>query len=422
MKNGRMMYGSADIGYNIIDTRDGKLGGFVGYHSIYNRGNGYGCSQIATDDICIPPVIPTRYLALSETESWRGFAAGMNAQMTLTDRLRLEVDAAYLPYVTREGVDNHWFRSDINPQAEPGTGWGTQLEAILSYAVSERFSVGVGGRYQFFTTTDSSTQFPAIAAISPLKNYAERYGGFVQTSYRFGDSGEPEAVAKRFTKAPPPASVVNWTGVYAGGTVGSGLGRSRYGDPFAPPVAGDFADLGGALAGGQIGANYQTGRLVFGAEIAASRARIEGTNTCFGNFPNASIAGFNCGSKIDAIGSMTGRGGYAFNRALIYAKGGLAWDRQQDQFNTTGVGGSILTNSSTNWGWTAGAGIEYALMSNWSVALEYRYYDFGKSSAFTTTVLPELTNVNLAPNSTRAQTFTMGVNYKLPALAITAKN
>src|SRR5664280_2205892 len=114
------------------------------------------------------------------TESWRGFATGINAQMQLTGRLKLEVDAAYLPYVTREGVDNHWFRSDINPLVEPGSGWGTQLEAILSYAVDERLSIGLGGRYQFFTTTDSSVQFPGLALTSPLKNYSERYGGFLQ--------------------------------------------------------------------------------------------------------------------------------------------------------------------------------------------------------------------------------------------------
>lgn len=413
MKDGRLMYGSADIGTNIITARDAKLGGFVGYRSFYERSNDSGCLQIATDTLCVP-TDQTSFVGLSETASWRGVALGLNARMGLTDRLKLEVDAAYLPFVNREGIDNHWYRSNINPQDEPGHGWGTQFEAILSYAVSERLSVGIGGRYQFLTTTDGSTHFPTIADNSPQKQYSERYGGFLQTSYKFGDVQDrldQATNAQAADKVPPPAPV-NWSGIYIGGTIGAGLGRSRYADPFPAPVWGDDADLGGATAGGQFGANYQAGSVVVGGEIAASWADIQGSNTCFAGFPNASLAGFNCGSRIDAIGAFTARIGYAWARALVYARGGLALDHQRDEFNTTGVGGTIQDHSSTNWGWIAGGGLEYALTPRWSVALDYKYYDFGKSGAFTTTALPELTNINLAPASNRIQTFTMGVNYR----------
>ena len=54
MKNGRLMNGSADIGYNVINQPGGKLGAYVGYRSFYLRGNGYGCAQIATDGTCAP--------------------------------------------------------------------------------------------------------------------------------------------------------------------------------------------------------------------------------------------------------------------------------------------------------------------------------------------------------------------------------
>ncbi len=103
------------------------------------------------------------------------------------------------------------------------------------------------------------------------------------------------------------------------------------------------------------------------------------------------IAGFNCGTRINALAAFTGRAGIAFNRALVYAKGGVAWDSQTDMFNnvgamlfTLGIDGTPLTSKSSNWGYTVGAGVEYALISNWSAALEYNYYDFGKSAAFTT--------------------------------------
>ncbi|MGX1000367.1 MULTISPECIES: outer membrane protein [Bradyrhizobium] len=98
---------------------------------------------------------------------------------------------------------------------------------------------------------------------------------------------------------------------------------------------------------------------------------------------------------------------------MLYVKGGSAWDRQTNQFNTGGISGTILTNGNTNWGWTVGGGLEYALLPNWSMALEYKYYDFGKSPVFTTAGLG---SVPLSPNSTTVQTVSLGVNYKLPIL------
>lgn len=412
MRNSRLSFGSADVGYNFINDGGRKLGGFVGYRSLYQTGNGFGCLQIATDITC-NVTIPTQFLGLSETESWRGVALGLNVRAPLSERLRLEVDAAYLPYVNRAGFDNHWFRADINPQAETGHGWGTQFEAILSYAVTDRFSVGVGGRYWYFATNSASTIFPGETAVAPMQFYSERYGGFVQTSYKFGDVDTAEAAARGIAKAPPHTAPVNWTGLYVGASVGSGWGLTTYADPFPTAPTGDRVDLGGALLGGQIGANYQVGHLVTGAEASVNWANIRGTNTCFGVYPDPVTAGFNCGSRIDAIGAFTARGGYAFDRTLLYVKGGAAWDRQQDQFNTIGVGGTILTNTRTNWGWTIGGGLEYALAPAWSMALEYKYFDFGASSVFSTSAPPALAGVNLAPQSNRLQTVSLGVNYKL---------
>ena len=104
----------------------------------------------------------------------------------LWPQLRLEVDAAYLPYVNKMGIDNHWLRPDINPLIEPGPkGWGAQFEAVLSYFITDKFSVGAGGRYWYFSTTEASTQFPGVPVASPMKFYTERYGGFLQASYKF---------------------------------------------------------------------------------------------------------------------------------------------------------------------------------------------------------------------------------------------
>ena len=408
MKEGGLTYGAADLGYNVFDDGVDKLGAFVGYRALYQRGNGFGCAQLANDTACAP-AFPPQFIGLSETESWRGVAFGINTRTRIAPRTTLEVDAAYLPYVNRAGFDNHWFRTDINPQSEPGHGWGAQFEAVLSYAVTDRFSVGLGGRYWFFATDEAHTQFPGLAELSPMQLYAERYGGFLQASYRFGDRDRSVDLAE----GEAPRAPVNWTGLYAGGTLGAGFGRTTYADPFPAPVSGDMADLGGAVLGGQVGANYQVGSFVIGAEAFAAWTQIEGTNTCFSEAPAGADAGFNCGSRIDAIGALTARAGYAFDRTLIYAKGGAAWDRHQDSFNTLGLpGGALLTHDSVNWGWTAGGGIEYALQPNWSIALEYRYFDFGKPDAFTDATFAFLDGVDLAPERERLQTVTLGVNYR----------
>src|SRR5262245_33650094 len=82
-------------------------------------------------------------------------------------------------------------------------------------------------------------------------------------------------------KAPPIVPVFSWTGVYVGVNLGVGWGRKNWSDPFPPPVAGDQLNIGGAIAGGQIGFNYQVGAAVWGLEADADWANIQGTNTCF---------------------------------------------------------------------------------------------------------------------------------------------
>ncbi|MFG1403721.1 outer membrane protein [Xanthobacter sediminis] len=417
LRNGQLAYGGLDVGYDILRQGGSSLGAFVGYRALYQSVNGFGCRQIASDLTCAVQSAATEpalldNLGLSETETWQGVALGLNTRLALSERLRLEVDAAYLPYVTRSSMDNHWFRADINPQVERGSGWGSQIEAVLSYAVTDRLDVGLGGRYWFMTTESASTQFPGVPMRSPMTFYAERYGAFLQASYRFGDTpaiGDPAGTQ-------PETTAINWTGFHVGGALGGGKGQSTYASPFAPPVSGDEADLGGALAGVAVGGDYQIGAFVVGAEATAAWADIVGTNTCFSTAEAGSEAGFDCGSRVNALGTVTGRLGYAFDRTLVYARGGFAWDRQRDLFNNYNFVGQILRNGSTNTGWTLGAGVEYALLSNLSVGLEYRHFDFGGSSPFTTAAPPSLVGVNLAPDGLSLDTVALTVNYRFDAI------
>lgn len=414
LRDGQLAYGALDLGYDFLRRGGDTLGAFVGYRGFFQRVNGFGCYQLASGDVCDAAEVARdpgfkSNLGLSETESWQGVALGLNSRVQLSDRLRLEIDAAYLPYVTRTSTDNHWARANINPLEERGHGWGSQLEAVLSYAVTDRLNVGIGARYWYFATDTASTAFAGSSLRSPMTFNAERYGGFLQASYLFGDL-PPKADGALVTKA--PKAPVNWTGFYVGGTLGGGKGHSTYASPFAAPVSGDAADLGGAMAGGQIGGDWQFGSLVVGAEASAAWAKITGNNTCFSTAPVGLYAGFNCGSTVNALGTVTARLGYAFDKTLVYARGGFAWDRQTDLFNNYNFAHEVIGHDSTNTGWTAGAGLEYALMSNLSVGLEYKHFDFGASSTFTTTAPAPLVGVNLAPDRLRLDMVSMTLNYR----------
>lgn len=410
MRDGSLRYGSLDIGYNIIDGAAGKLGPYIGYRYFYQLGRGYGCEQVAAAGTICTPGPPSYQLALTETETWRGGAIGINAQMAISPRWKLEVDAAYLPYVDRAGVDNHWARPNINPGPETGNGWGTQVEAILTYAVNDRLSVGLGGRYWFFTTTTAASQFPDSAVPAPLKFTSERYGGFLQASYKIGD-------APRLARAEAEASaVVDWTGFYVGGHLGVGKGRADWSDPFPAPVTGDRVPLGGALGGAQVGFNKQFDKIVLGVQFSASAARVEGSETCFGGIVPATNAGLNCENRIGPMAAFTGRAGYALDRSLVYAKAGAVVAREKYTLNSNAIaGGTISAAEATNWGWTLGGGVEHALNARWSVSAEYRYVDFGSRSVGF--VVPGvIAAAATTPITSRMHLMMLGANYHFDPL------
>ena len=166
-------------------------------------------------------------------------------------------------------------------------------------------------------------------------------------------------------KAQPTPVAFSWTGFYIGAHVGAGWGTKEWNPD---DVEGSYT-INGFLGGGQIGYNWQTGWVVLGVEADASAAGLKGSGLC--NFGNDG-----CTSRVDALGTITGRIGGTVDHALLYLKGGAAWvhDKHTDLFD------GFSTASQTRWGWTVGGGIEYAFTSNWSGKLEYNYMDFGTRS------------------------------------------
>ncbi len=106
----------------------------------------------------------------------------------------------------------------------------------------------------------------------------------------------------------------------------------------------------------------------------------------------------------------------------IYGTGGGAYGQVNTSGNFTltgpnGVVGQVATasNGGTQWGWTAGAGLEYAFAPQWSFKTEYLYVDLGRSRLAATNV-NDVANGFFASSllevETRLHTMKAGVNYR----------
>ena len=187
-KNGRDLYATVDLGYNFLSNNNGKLGAFIGYNHYEQNLRSYGCTQVATNNnVCGTVKFTNDNLTLGENERWNSMRLGLNGEYMITDRLKIMGDAAWLPVSNMTSNDNHWLRANINPLKEVGdSSKNYQLEAVLSYKVTEKVSLGVGARHWHFEAS-GHTQFPGVAATSPMKFKSDRTTIFTQLSYTFGD-------------------------------------------------------------------------------------------------------------------------------------------------------------------------------------------------------------------------------------------
>jgi opacity protein-like surface antigen len=174
-----------------------------------------------------------------------------------------------------------------------------------------------------------------------------------------------------------PAAAPLWTGFYIGVHGGEGWGNTQLSDPsFSTAYETVSFASKGALAGAQVGANWQFGNVVVGGELDASWGDINGTAPQDPRFP-----GFiQFSTQFRALATGTGRVGYAVGNFLPYAKAGVAWAN----IDMNGI--IVVPNQNPTdvnhqrTGLTAGAGLEWALMGNLSAKVEYDFLYFGESS------------------------------------------
>jgi opacity protein-like surface antigen/outer membrane protease len=422
--SGSLAYANIDLGYTFLQAPGAKVGAFVGYNYFTQHINTYSCIQTAGDDTCAAGTFPPNFLGIAEQERFDSLRIGLTTQFMLTDRLRLTAEAAYLPWTSFSAQDDHNARELLLPE-HSGGGNGVMLEALLDYRVTDHWNVGVGGRYWAWNMRTGTTTFNNLGLAAPpfdepARFSNERYGAFIQTSYHWGDTTASAVSAAAMPVKAPVAALAptNWTGIYVGGHLGGGFSDEHWSDPFPTAPSGfglnNFAGFGdtihsmGPLAGGQIGADWQTGHWVLGVRGDADWSSIRGENSCF-----TGTGGMNCENFNSWLSTVVGRVGYAWDRAMVYGLAGGAWAGTTYHVNgntfvlALGEGSTSITRS----GWVAGVGVQYALTDRWSTLFEYDHIDTGSAAVpFPTVAVVNAQNISVKQTM---DLFKVGVNYKL---------
>jgi outer membrane immunogenic protein len=194
----------------------------------------------------------------------------------------------------------------------------------------------------------------------------------------------------RYAPVAPIVPVFTWTGFYIGVNAGVAWQDQNNDAIFVPPGTfgpgtGNFfvSGVGGNndavfTGGGQIGYNYQAGGWVFGIEADLQWADMNNNNNFNTGFVAVGLpAGFVFASANNGLewwGTVRGRVGFAWDRALLYATGGFAFGGGGGNNNTfCGVAFGCGGGDDTRTGWTVGGGLEYAFTNNWTVKIEGLY-------------------------------------------------
>ena len=200
-----------------------------------------------------------------------------------------------------------------------------------------------------------------------------------------------------------------WTGLYIGVHGGYGWGQwdgsQIYTDAALVPAVpyGAFnssshsIDASGAIGGGQIGFNIQSGGGVWGIEADASWSGIQGDAVLF-PYPNDPARGTAVGTPawgwdVDNkwLATVRGRLGFAAGSMFIYGTGGVAFGGFDITHTVIGYPdpeGRTSRRSDTKVGWTAGVGAEWAVARNWTLKAEYLYLSFSDVGGITSGWLP----------------------------------
>jgi outer membrane immunogenic protein len=229
--------------------------------------------------------------------------------------------------------------------------------------------------------------------------------------------------------APPPPAAP-WTGFYAGVNGGYSVGTDPFTQDFSiagvpqatSPIESNVTPKG-ALFGGQLGYNYQTGNAVFGLEGDFQWTNQHNTAgcglTCITVPGVLNIIEGSAEQRIKWFATARGRLGWASNGWLLYITGGGAWAGidATTAFSSTSSTLSVAFSNTTGFtkgGWVFGGGAEVRIAGPWSAKLEYLYMDLGSITDTLSISVPPSPPFALRTDSKiRDNIFRVGLNYKI---------
>ena len=218
----------------------------------------------------------------------------------------------------------------------------------------------------------------------------------------------------------PPYYPYNWSGFYIGGNLGAGFNNTgsatdTFGSTFGTTTNTSF------LGGGQVGVNYEFWSFfVIGAEamfdwLPNTQNTVNVTNTTLvpGTTNTAAVTLNN-----RWVTMATGKLGYAWDRMLLYGKGGGAWvGTSSPGLTVNNVPASFTsTSNNNNFGATVGLGVEWAFADNWSaraewdaILLQNQSFTVSGTAFGTDTITVKNRSINM---------FTAALNYKFRRLGV----
>ncbi|HEY1603032.1 MAG TPA: TonB-dependent receptor, partial [Pirellulales bacterium] len=226
-------------------------------------------------------------------------------------------------------------------------------------------------------------------------------------------SGKPAHLAEASALSP----AFTWTGLYVGGDSGFGWDSAKgtLTDATGAPLSPYDYNVHGPIVGVFAGGNYQFGQFVAGVEGDWQRSSLTGNNQYYaplgaaGAFPGGP---FYVSTTIKDYESIRGRLGFAYGRFLVFGTGGWAWGDPSNDYGLVGSAPFV----SEGWnaaGWTAGAGLDYALTDNVFGRVEYRYTDL-RTSGFVNVA----TDSADAANKVAISDVRVGIAYKFNPLPV----
>ena len=391
-----------------LDARGVSLTGNVGYNIPLHSGwfiepsAGLVWSVVEVDPLNVPGVLQTAapfapyargVVTIDDIESVLGrvsFTVGKN----FTSR-----GVAWQPYFTASVYNE--FAGNVHATSVVANTGNPGIDGLRLNTSTER--VGTYGQFALGTAAAIiNTGWVGYARVD-YRTGADIDGWGINAGLRYQFTPEQRRSIK---DAPTTAwDTYNWTGAYLGGFVGTAWGDQ---DWFTSVInTSDDPRFQGYVAGGQVGYNVQAGRVVYGIEADYGWSNAKGARACTGG---TSPFFFNCEAEVNSLASLTGRVGHTWGRALLYVKGGLAAGEatvqtSQNQ-NVPTPPSNTAVNGESQWlfGWTIGAGMEFALTDRWSAKAEYMYYDLGQDRY-------RIDNGLTAESDTRGNTVRIGVNY-----------